>query len=847
MKPHLTRCGYTHDLLRSAVRFGAQPVVGLLGFARLPADTRTACVLAVEVSDDSESTIKGFRALGAPIVLACYRDTLQWWRQSVDRPQLLKSVSSEEVDSFFKQHRNEFAPDTVYRAKTWGRFEREYQLTFVDVGLMPVVERETGEALGRLIERNVSSLATTMKWKSPNPEQGKWLLQSVFWLVAAKVLADKRVATFGDLELTDVDAAFTQVANHYGTGSTVGIASKRQREALHACAADIARFSDLSHVSTESLAYVYENTLISKKTRRDLGTHSTPPCLVDYVVGKLVDWIADIPANRRHVFEPACGHAAFLVSAMRLLRELRMEGSANETLRRRHEYLQRRLHGCEIDAFALEIARLSLTLADIPNPDGWDLQQGDMFVGDVLERQSRHAMILLANPPFEDFTQAEKAKYARRGISLQLHNKTAEMLARSLPHLPVGAVFGVVVPQGLLHSANAAPLRQLITGGFEINEICLFADTLFQKSDVESAILLGRKVAKRPRRTHMLSYRRVREPGIEEFKKTYAVSSRCRVEQQRFADGDRYDMRVPELENIWLWCRDYLTLDDICETGQGLAFKGKDLPKGAITYQTRRFAHAARGFVHLDEDLEIHRLPRGYWLNLSRDVVLHHRTGTTTNVPQVLLNYARVSRDPWRLKGLLDEQGHAVTSRFLTVRPLNSTVPLEFFWALCNSPVANAFAHTHSFMKRDNLVGTMRQMPIPHSWQAGIDAVVQAARAYLTAAVGDPHSLFVQQPDPDYLCHLLLQVDAEVLQLYDLPPRLERQLLDYFNGKERQGVPFKFDRYYPPNFEPCFPLHEYLSDSFHHSTAGALRQRHQDVVSPDISAAMQAAVEAFQE
>lgn len=824
--------------------------MGLLGFARLPADTRTACVLVVEVSEDSESTIAAFRALGAPIVLACYRNTLQWWRQSADRPQLVQSLSYEKIDSFFEQHRDEFAPDAVYRAKTWGRFDKHHQLTFVDVGLMRVVERETGEALGRLIERNVSWLTSAMEWKllddEKGKEKGKWLLQSVFWLVAAKILADKRVATFAGLDLTNVDAAFTQVADHYGTESTVRITNKRQREALHTCAADIARFSDLSHVSTESLAYVYENTLISKKTRRDLGTHSTPPCLVDYVVGKLADWIADIPADRRHVFEPACGHAAFLVSAMRLLRELRMEANANETPRRRHQYLQRRLHGCEIDAFALEIARLSLTLADIPNPDGWDLQPGDMFVGDILGEQPRGATILLANPPFQDVTPEERKEYGRRGVSLQLQNKTAEMLIRALPHLPTGAVFGVVAPQGLLHRANAAPLRQLIASRFEISEICLFADKLFRKSDAETAVLLGRKVAKRPRKKHTLGYRRVREPDIEEFTKTYAVSSRCRVEQQRFAAGDGYNMRVPELEEIWLWCRDYLTLDNVCETGQGLAFKGRDLPQRTITYQKRRFTGAARGFVHFDRNLEIHQLPREYWLNLSADVVLHRRTGTTTNVPQVLLNYAPVSRGPWRLKALLNEDGHAVTSRFLTVRPLNSETPLEFFWAVCNSPVANAFAYTH-LMKRDILVGTMRQMPIPHSWTAGIDAVVQAARAYLRAVTGDPDSLLVRQRDPDYFCRLLLQVDAEVLRLYDLPPRLERELLDLFAGSPRPGVPFQFDRYYPPHFEPCFPLHEYLSDSFQRSTAGALRERHQGAISPEISAAMRAAVEAFQE
>ena len=51
----------------------------------------------------------------------------------------------------------------------------------------------------------------------------------------------------------------------------------------------------------------------------------------------------------------------------------------------------------------MELARLSLTLSDIPNPDGWDLRVEDMFIGDRLAEQSRGKTILLANPPFENF------------------------------------------------------------------------------------------------------------------------------------------------------------------------------------------------------------------------------------------------------------------------------------------------------------------------------------------------------------------------------------------------------------------------------------------------------------
>jgi hypothetical protein len=214
-------------------------------------------------------------------------------------------------------------------------------------------------------------------------------------------------------------------------------------------------------------------------------------------------------------------------------------------------------------------------------------------------------------------------------------------------------------------------------------------------------------------------------------------------------------------------------------------------------------------------------------------------------VPQILLNYAPVSRSPWRLKAIIDREGHAVTSRFLTLRPLTKSYPLEFFWGLCNSPLANAYVYTHTG-KRDVLTGMMRAMPVPHLAVSMVQRVVEAVHAYFEAVVpsggGMPFAC-----DPHAACILLQHADAEILRLYDLPPRLERQLLDLFSDYKRPGVPFDFRRYFPEDFEPHFPLHLYLSEEYQRSTAGALRKRYKPVTDPVILAALAHAVEAFKE
>ena len=92
----------------------------------------------------------------------------------------------------------------------------------------------------------------------------------------------------------------------------------------------------------------------------------------------------------------------------------------------------------------------------------------------------------------------------------------------------------------------------------------------------------------------------------------------------------------------------------------------------------------------------------------------------------------------------------------------------------------------------------------------------------------------------------MLRVDALVLKGYDLPPRLERKLLDFFRGYGKtRSVPFTFGDYFPAEFESSFSLLDYISKEFQQSTASAFRSHRQDI--PEhILEAMRRAVEAYE-
>jgi hypothetical protein len=767
-----------------------------VAFAQQPMDSRSACVSVLAADAEPRTAVEACRPLGTPIVFVCFHDSLQWWKQGATAAEWIESIPVDRVDGFFDTHQHEFSPEAVYRAKTLGRIRTEYQLSFVDVGLMPLVEEQLGQALSNLIERNVAGMKSRLGWSEVTAEQGHWLLKSIFLLVSGKVLRDKGVPRFEDLEIADVEAVFSRVAGHYGT-NPLNIGSKQKLKALEESARAIDRFSSLALTTTESLAFVYENTLIEKETRTSLGTHSTPSYLVDYIVGNLADWIKEIAENDRSVFEPACGHAAFLVSAMRLLTQLLPPEKAIPS--RRSRYLRSRLHGTDLDPFALELARLSLTLADIPNPDGWDLRVEDMFVGERLAERARETTILLANPPFGSFQPHELAEYARTDTEIGLRNKAAELLRRTLPALQPGSVFGLVVPQTLLHAASVDGLRRNLLEHFELRDVSLFPDKVFSFSDAESAILLGRRLRDGSRKTTMVRYSRIRERQMPQFRANYDAPTARTVEQSRFSESVRWDMRIPDLEEVWLALAKNPTAGMIAELMKGLEFQSEKLRPGVSTYSGERFPGGQQGYIRLERGLQIHQLPKLYWMNLANEAVLRRRgSGATVDVPQVLLNYARVSRGPWRLKALIDRVGRPVASRFLTARP--RTCSIESLWALLNSPVANAYAFCH-LGKRDNIVGDIRRIPMPEG--GALDEIGVAARAYLDAAAA--------RASAGELRTLALRLDASVLRQYALPVELERALLSLFTGWDRVGVPFKQERYFPAELNHSMRLSDFVA------------------------------------
>ncbi|MFZ1218904.1 MAG: hypothetical protein WAO00_06390, partial [Chthoniobacterales bacterium] len=348
---------------------------GIAAFAHRPADARSSCLMILPSTNTTIEDLLACREVGAPVVFIASDRQWQLWKQTDAEPLFVQSIQADHLDTFFNRRSADFAPSAIFRAKTWLRAGVGRQLDFVDIGLLPMIEHEAGKRIVGLFEEMVEMTIRLVGWeKIPESNaEAHWLIQTNFWLLAAKLLHDKQVERFVRLDLQNIEEVFTRVARHYNKRNPNSPPLRGRREALRQVAEVVERWPSFRTMSAETLGALYEEALIGPDIRRLLGTHRTPTYLVDYMLAKLSPWIEELGAANCRVFEPACGHAPFLSGALRLLNDLLPRAVAMDE-DRRHDFLRRRVKGCDKDAFALEIARLSLTLADIPHSNGWGLE-----------------------------------------------------------------------------------------------------------------------------------------------------------------------------------------------------------------------------------------------------------------------------------------------------------------------------------------------------------------------------------------------------------------------------------------------------------------------------------------
>ena len=770
--------GYKHDLIRKDYAFtdfiSPKPAlrsITLAVFGQEPMDYRSACFGLEFVQDPlpSKDLVSQYRAFGAPQLFMVRNGKAEWWVNKRKGTFLQEEISTSNVPNLITSNAASWNPEKMIRLKSGFQEPMPQQLDFIDIGLLPALENQASTKIDSLISRILYKAEKEFERRSLSFD-ATVLFNIVFRLLTAKLLAERDISTTPAIDFDLPWTTLKAVGEYYGEAKPIGYEPEALPEALLVdIAGEIHKSFSLRNLSVDTLAYVYENTFVSQKSRERLGIHSTPSYIADYVLTQMP--IGDIPQSKWHVLDPMCGHGIFLIAAMRRIRNLL---PPDWTSRQRHRFFSERLHGIEIDPFSAEVARLCLTLADFPESDGWDLRVEDVFTGKSLDNIARKANIFVGNPPFEALEGAKPET-----------PKPKELLRKILPKLPGGALFGFVLPHSFLDGSDYREERQIFHDSFEVISITTLPDRIFKYSEAETAVFVAKKHT--GSRMPKTVFRQVREADRSKFKLYSTPTFEDVVPSSYFVERMQGGFLLPLLRELWEMLEKNPRLRDIAEIKTGVQYEPgllKKDPKQIV--QDKPFPDAVPG---------IFIVTKGFNQFATSDVVYMskkeaHRRKAVPGAwdldwgqPKLIIPKSRMSRGRWRFAAVVDNTGLLIRRRFFAVWPMAAELSVEFLAALLNSPIAQAFAYAHSSGK-DIPKRVYASIPVPYDHSNAIPLINELVDSYLDSV----------KRSAQKAKKILLEIDANILRLYDLPLRLEKQLLNFFSGYKRP-VPFDFTGY----------------------------------------------------
>lgn len=775
LRQTFTALGYKSTHIVTDYRFAAvdqydAPVVATNAavFYDEPPSYRNAAIGLVDVphGEDAGAAIEQRRALGAPFFIALSGNTVSAW---VVAPEGVRQVGSGEArhwESFVADHKAKWEAQAVRRAKAIKLREPSGLQLLFDPSVVYALQGQVQRALSDLLERFLARFETAGASQLSIDNDYRVLFPLVFRMLAAKILFDREDRRIADVDRQDAKAVVDFVSDLYSLPPLSLRWTRDQREQLGAAWQTLLDGLYVRNIAADDLAFVYENTLITPETRRDFGTHSTPAAIAEYVVRSL-----DLPTGddlqRVRVYEPFAGSCVFLTAAMRRFKELLPQ---DWTAAVQHKHLVSRFAASEIDQFACEIARLSLILADYPNANGWHIHHEDLFDGSSLTRRLSEADIVLCNPPFEAI-DSDSPAYA----NLSSVHKPIAVFNQFLEATP--RYLGVVMPQGFSSHKKYQALVAKLLQRYKDVELLALPENTFTHATVGAVVV----IAQNPRAVGPDGLTTLRQTSVH--RREFAAFERNL--QPSTIEVAQIDARaapalqlLDPLREVWEFLREHPRLGDVAHIHRGVEWT---IDQSQVS-SSRPGKGKKPGLHRLRESIAQFRILGHVYLEAREEYQRRTAWQLPWELPKVVCNAIRMSRNSWRLAAVVDTTGLLLSQQFFGIWPKDKAAgpaALDAITAVLNSPVANAFSRAHD-PEKGLRISVMSQLPLPAALDdPGLHGLI-AEYAQLASQVGP---LF--GGGASRLSELLMAIDAAVLAAYDLPPRIEKALLAHVRSDGR--------------------------------------------------------------
>lgn len=771
LKQALVQLGYEPGNVHIDYRFAAvdipqRPVqsVEVAAFLDSPTSYKNAALAVVTAADDESAApvVAARRSLGAPYLVVLTPLTAASWTYTSSGPTRIQQVPIAEWETLFDRP-NTFTAQAVRQLKIIRLREGEPMTSSLfDPSILYAIQADAQSALEALLFVFLSHFDNPARQPQLTLSADyRVLYPLVFRLLAAKILLDREDPRIAGIDDDDAFAVLERINVLYSLNGIALRWNDAKRTQVMRAWRSLRDGLFVRNIAADDLAFVYENTLITPEIRKALGTHSTPISVAEYVVRSF-----DLPTQQSsslRVYEPFAGSCVFLTAALRRFKELL---PTDWTPAQLHKHLVKQFRASELDPFACEIARLSLILADYPNNNGWKIDNEDLFRDGLLARRVKDADVVICNPPFEDFDRPTS------GLSIHKPMALLDAIVEAPP-----AFVGVVLPNGLTsHKLYRSSVEQIakLYGDIEVLRV---PEGAFRKATVGAEVLIaqGRRDNTTQSRTAVRSSVIAR---ADWGKFTYSL----RPTTQSVADIDTRTapavVGLRPLQNLWSELADAPLLGTLASCHRGLEWTG-DQSRASRQREQKGFR---RGLHRIAGSLSQFRIGTTTFLDCRPAELRGGAIRHPWNETKVICNAIRTSRGPWRLAAAVDGSGLVVSQQFFGMwlrDGVPSGVSLLTVACVLNSPLANAFSYVHD-PNKGLRIETMERIPLPRKSVSG--SLIELVREYVAIEMSDGPLFGQGRRDGT---EVLMEIDAALLAAYDLPPKLERELLRFMGDGER--------------------------------------------------------------
>lgn len=763
-------------------------------FARQPYDYRSSCFAVILNKNERNysQSVKELRALGSPHIFLIENGQTQRWKNNSDKVEYIENIPTNNLSKFIKSNLKIWKPSVILRQKNGFEPPPHDQLhLFVDPGLLPALEHEASRKIDSLIKLVLYDVENeTMKLKAK--VDPKLIFRIVFKLLTAKLLFDREIKTSPLIDFSNFQSTLQAVINYYNKPDLLIDSKQIPRTILESITKKIGESISLKNLSVDTLTYIYENTFVSPTTRKELGIHSTPSYVAEYILNQLP--VDSINYDKWKFFDPTCGHGIFLIAAMRRMRDLLPENWSGP---RRHKFFINHLSGSDIDPFSIEVAEMCLTLADFPEANGWNLNKLDIFKGNVLEKTCLNTTFLIGNPPFENMVVNNVEK-----------PKPSVLLNRSLGYLPKNACIGLVLPNSFLDGSDYKRDREMFLKSYNLISVTNLPSNTFAHSSSETSIVIAKKSEHSAK--NIYSFREVNKNDLEKFKKELMISWQDEIEQDTILKEKNYTIKIPLYRPIWEILKNLPTIDSIAKIAIGVQHESSKVSPSK-DYSETKISNTVSAITSSEDSISTFIVTKTRYIPSDKCTRRRNAWEYDWSKEKVVLPCNRISSGPWKYCAAIDYEGRHVTRNFYAVWQLNQSYSIELICALLNSPIATAFVYTHS-TERNITKRVYNKIPIPIGIESNSEEIKKLVIEYIDS---------INSLDYDKARQLLLIIDSIILDSYQLSPKLQRHILDLFSGYKRP-VPFLFERYFEKNDDSWIPLKIKISENYINSIVGTL-------------------------